>query len=55
MLTGKVRAVETVVEIELGKSSIEVITWFERGTGIIQQLQRTERSQVVRLELLRTD
>lgn len=52
LITGQVSAVETVLELTIDKSVIEVRTWFERGKGIVRQEQRTERNQVVSLELL---
>lgn len=52
--TDEINGVETILRVSIEGSKedvpIEVRTWFERGVGIVSQVQRTNRTQIVRLD-----
>lgn len=54
-VTGDIAVVETVVKLDIGAIPMELRTWFQRGTGIVKQEQRTNRKWLVGLELLRSN
>jgi hypothetical protein len=49
----KLHCVRSVVKLQSEKGSIELITWFSDGIGIVQQEQRTDGKLVLKLELLK--
>lgn len=57
--TGETSVVETVLKVQIEGTkddvSLELRTWFERGKGIVRQEQRTNRNQIVAIELIRNN
>jgi hypothetical protein len=49
-----VATIESLVEIKVGNSTIDVTTWFEKGQGIVRQVQHTNGTQLVELELIQS-
>lgn len=49
----KLHCIRSVVKLETNTQTIELITWFSSGIGIVQQEQRTNGKLVMKLELLK--
>lgn len=47
------KLVQTRLEILIGNSTMEIISWFEKGKGIVRQEQRTNGNLIVAAELLK--
>jgi hypothetical protein len=54
LASGNTNVVETVLDIQIDKTRIEVRTWFERGRGIVRQEQHTNRNLVMSMQLLKS-
>jgi hypothetical protein len=50
----KIHCMRSTVRLQTAAHSIELITWFSAGLGIVQQEQRTDDKLLVRLTLLDT-
>lgn len=49
----KADLVQTILELSVSGSTMEIRTWFERGKGIVKQEQRTNGNLVVAMDLLK--
>lgn len=48
----KTATVRSTVNLKMGASELELITWFQSGQGIVMQEQRTDNRLLVRLSIL---
>lgn len=50
----KIHCIRSTIRLKTAVHSIELITWFSAGLGIVQQEQRTDDKLLIRLSLLET-